>query len=335
MDIAALILAALDQGASDIHLSEQQPPVFRLDGLLVTQPSPPLTHAELSEALHKLHPQPLNKRNFSDIDLAYTVPDRARIRLNIFQHEQGLGAALRLLPLRNQHKTPPPLPGFLASLCAQSQGLVLITGPTGSGKSTTLADMIDHINAHQQRHIITLEDPIEYQYSSRGCLIQQREIGRDTPCFASALRSALRQDPDILMVGELRDLATIRLALTAAETGHLVLSTLHTNSAAATINRLIDVFPGEEKPLISTLLSGTLSAVIAQQLVRKKGGGRMAVQERLRCTPAIRNLIQSGKVNHIQSAIETGRQYGMQTMAQALAHLAPEVATKNAATVLN
>ena len=258
---------------------------------------------------------------YLETDFAIEVPGLARFRVNAFTQRRGCSAVFRTIPVAVPTLDELAAPPVFKAIATQPRGLVLVTGPTGSGKSTTLAAMVDHVNSSAPNHIITVEDPIEFVHESKRSLINQREVHQDTHEFAAALRSALREDPDVILIGELRDLETIRLALTAAETGHLVLATLHTSSAAKTVDRIVDVFPGAEKPLVRGMLAESLRAVIAQQLFRRCGGGRIAAHEVMIATPAIRNLIREGKVAQIYSAIQTGRAHGMWTLEQNLREL--------------
>lgn len=321
-----LLKLTVERGASDLHLSVGEHPVIRVDGELMRTDSPVLDQATLREMLDSI----LNdhqKQVYDDeleTDLSYSIESVARFRVNVFHQQRGVAAVFRVIPDKIPTFEQLSLPDVLHSLCALPNGIVLVTGPTGSGKSTTLAAMVDSINEKYHHHIITIEDPIEFTYHNKSCLINQREVKKDTMSFNAALRSALREDPDIILVGELRDLETIRLALTAAETGHLVLATLHTNSAAKTVDRLIDVFPAGEKDMIRSMLSESLRAVVAQTLLKRIGGGRIAAQEIMICTPAIRNLIRENKVPQIYSAIQTGKAVGMRTMEQHLELLVAE-----------
>jgi twitching motility protein PilT len=258
---------------------------------------------------------------FYETDFSFEIPGLARFRVNAFTQNRGAGAVFRTIPAEVLTLEDLGCPRIFKELIEQPQGLILVTGPTGSGKSTTLAAMVDHINKTRYGHMLTIEDPIEFVHTSQKCLVNQREIHRDTLGFNEALRSALREDPDFILVGELRDLETIRLALTAAETGHLVFATVHTSSAAKTIDRIIDVFPAGEKPMVRSMLSESLRAVVSQSLLKKVGGGRMAAHEVMVGIPAIRNLIREDKVAQMYSAIQTGQQFGMQTLDQCLQDL--------------
>jgi twitching motility protein PilT len=323
MNIDDLLAITLEKKASDLHLSVGEPPVVRVDGDLERLESPKLTVDDVLSMIKHVS----NEEQFDtftaefETDFSYTLSDKARFRVNVFNQARGGAAVFRVIPMIVPSFDELGLPEVIHKLCRLPNGIVLVTGPTGSGKSTTLAAMVDSVNVESQKHIITVEDPIEFTHKSKRCLINQREVKKDTVSFNAALRSALREDPDIILVGELRDLETVRLALTAAETGHLVFATLHTNSAAKTIDRLIDVFPGGEKDMIRSMLSESLRAVIAQTLLKRIGGGRVAAHEIMICTPAIRNLIRENKVPQIYSAIQTGKGVGMRTMDQHLEEL--------------
>ena len=323
MDITELLNFAVNNQASDLHLSAGLPPMMRVDGEIQTINQTVLDHQTLQALIEQITTEQ-QRRDYQqqlEIDFSFALPDVARFRVNLFNQNRGSAAVFRVIPSVVQSLTSLNAPPLFASLSEKPRGLILVTGPTGSGKSTTLAAMIDHINCQQSAHILTVEDPIEFVYHSQKSLINQREVHRDTQSFSQALRSALREDPDIILVGEMRDLDTIRLALTAAETGHLVFATLHTSSAAKSIDRIIDVFPAAEKDLIRAMLSESLQAVISQTLLKKVGGGRVAAHEIMLATTAIRNLIREGKVAQMYSAIQTGRQYGMQTLDQSLKSL--------------
>jgi twitching motility protein PilT len=323
MDMIELLCTAVKREASDLHLSAAMPPLIRIDGELIAINSHPLDNEKVQALLFQLMNANQQKTfsNGVECDFAFTIPNVARFRVNVYHQHRGISAAFRVIPMRVPSIDDLGLPKIFSDLASKSNGLILVTGPTGSGKTTTLAAMIDYVNQHFYHHIITIEDPIEFIHNCKKCLIHQREIYRDTHCFENALRAALREDPNLILIGEMRDLETIRLALTAAETGHLVFATLHTTSAATTVNRIIDVFPGEEKALVRILLSNTLEAVISQTLVKRKGGGRIALHEIMICNSAIRNLIRENKIPQINSVLQTGWQYGMQTKDQHLKKL--------------
>ena len=324
MNIDKILTIGIEKKASDVHFSSNQAPWFRVEGTLSRmEGAPPIDHDDLMQTLLKCMPDKAREKfeQQKEIDLVYTFSDNKRFRINAFLQDGGVAAAFRIIP-----STIPPLeslnmPGVLQEIALLPRGLVLVTGPTGSGKSTTLASIVDHINTTQHKHIVTIEDPIEFTHDSKNCLINQREVYRHTDSFNIALRSVLREDPNIILVGEMRDLETIRLALTAAETGHLVFATLHTLSAVKSIARIIDVFPGEERTLVRTMLSGTLQAVVAQALVPKVSGGRIAATEIMICNTAIRNLIREDKLAQAYSVIQTGSINGMHTLDQHLQYL--------------
>jgi len=322
--IDAFLKMLHETGASDLHLSSGAQPLVRLDGRLERIKYKVLDQEELRGLLYEIAPQRLlaTFEESGDLDFAYASPGLGRYRVNFFLQERGVAAAFRAIPEIVPSLDELELPGLLAELAMRPKGLVLVTGPTGSGKSTTLAAMTRYANEHRHDHIITIEDPIEYVHSPAGCLINQREVGRDTRSFATALRGALREDPDIILVGEMRDLPTIELALEAAETGHLVLSTLHTASAAKTIDRIIDVFPGDRQAQIRSALSESLAAVFSQTLLRRAAGkGRVAALEILIATTAVRNLIRENKMFQIPGVMETGKSHGMRTLDDALLEL--------------
>mgnify|MGYP000042867861 FL=1 len=310
--------------ASDLHLSAGLPPLMRLHGDLQRLGDTSLTHEDVHAMLGEVM-SPSQRRQLCeslDVDFSFEKPDLGRFRVNAFHQSRGVAAVIRLIPADIPTLADIQAPAVVKSLLRQSQGLMLVTGPTGSGKSTTLAAMVDHINTHRGAHIVTVEDPVEFVHTPKRGLIHQREVGTHTLRFANALRAALRQDPDVILVGELRDLDTIRLAMTAAETGHLVLATVHTASAAKTIDRLVDVFSGDEKNKVRTQLSESLTAVISQTLCKRDDGrGRVAAHEVMVATPAIRNLIREAKVAQMYSAIQTGQAQGMQTLDQHLQRL--------------
>src|SRR5271156_2766156 len=321
VDIAQLLAFAVKNNASDLHLSAGVPPMIRVDGDMKRINMPPLAHKEVHAMVYDIMNDKQRKayEEFFETDFSFEIPKLARFRVNAFNQNRGAGAVFRNIPSAILSLDDLQAPKIFRDLCMLPRGLVLVTGPTGSGKSTTLAGMIDYCNDNRPDHIITIEDPIEFVHESKRCLINQREVKRDTLGFSEALRSALREDPDIVLVGEMRDLETIRLALTAAETGHLVFGTLHTSSAAKTIDRVVDVFPGDEKEMVRSMLSESLRAVISQTLLKTKdGAGRVAAHEIMIGTPAIRNLIRENKVAQMYSAIQTGANFGMYTLDQAL-----------------
>jgi twitching motility protein PilT len=323
MDIAELLAFSVKNSASDLHLSAGLPPMIRVDGDIRRINIPALDHKAVHGLIYDImnDKQRRDYEEFLETDFSFNLPGVARFRVNAFNQDRGAAAVFRTIPSKVLSLADLNAPKFFEEVCKKPRGLVLVTGPTGSGKSTTLAAMINHINTNDYAHILTVEDPIEFVHESQKCLINQREVHRDTHGFTEALRSALREDPDIILVGEMRDLETIRLALTAAETGHLVFGTLHTTSAAKTIDRIIDVFPAAEKDMIRAMLSESLQAVISQTLLKKIGGGRIAAHEIMVGTSAIKNLIREAKVAQMYSAIQTGRKDGMQTLDQNLKEL--------------
>ncbi len=316
MDITELLAFSAKQGASDLHLSSGLPPMIRVDGDVRRINLPAMEHKQVHALIYDIMNDKQRKdyEEFLETDFSFEVPGVARFRVNAFNQNRGAAAVFRTIPSKVLSMEDLGLGEVFRSIADVPRGLVLVTGPTGSGKSTTLAAMMDYLNSTKYQHILTVEDPIEFVHESKKCLINQREVHRDTHGFNEALRSALREDPDIILVGELRDLETIRLALTAAETGHLVFGTLHTTPAAKTIDRVVDVFPGEEKSMVRSMLSESLQAVISQTLLKKIGGGRVAAHEIMLGTPAIRNLIREDKVAQMYSAIQTGGSLGMQTL---------------------
>ncbi len=323
MDITELLAFSVKNGASDLHLSAGLPPMIRVDGDIRRINVPPMEHKVVHSLVYDIMSDKQRKdfEEYFETDFSFEIKGVARFRVNAFNHNRGAGAVFRTIPsniLSLEELSTPPI---FKDISDNPRGMVLVTGPTGSGKSTTLAAMVDYKNNSEYGHILTVEDPIEFVHESKKCLVNQREVHRDTLGFNEALRSALREDPDIILVGELRDLETIRLALTAAETGHLVFGTLHTSSAAKTIDRIIDVFPAAEKAMVRSMLSESLRAVISQTLIKKIGGGRVAAHEIMIGTPAIRNLIREDKVAQMYSAIQTGQNIGMQTLDQNLADL--------------
>jgi twitching motility protein PilT len=323
MDITELLAFSAKQGASDLHLSAGLPPMIRVDGDVRRINLPPMEHKQVHSLIYEIMNDKQRKdfEEFLETDFSFEVPGIARFRVNAFNQNRGAGAVFRTIPSKVLSMEELGMGQVFKDISMVPRGLVLVTGPTSSGKSTTLAAMVDFINDSKYEHILTIEDPIEFVHESKKCLVSQREVHRDTHGFNEALRSALREDPDIILVGELRDLETIRLAMTAAETGHLVFGTLHTTSAAKTIDRIIDVFPAEEKSMVRSMLSESLQAVIAQTLLKRIGGGRVAAHEIMIGTPAIRNLIREDKVAQMYSAIQTGAATGMQTIDQCLADL--------------
>ncbi len=324
MDITQLLAFSVRQKASDLHLSAGLPPMIRVHGDIRRLNVEPLDHAQvlamiqdvMNDTQRKTYEQTL------EADLSFEVQGLSRFRVNAFHQRRGAGAVFRAIPSKVLTLSQLDAPALFGEFAMRPRGLVLVTGPTGSGKSTTLAAMVDHRNDTEHGHILTVEDPIEFVHDSKKSLVNQREVGPHTLSFANALRAALREDPDVILVGEMRDLETIRLAITAAETGHLVFGTLHTSSAAKTIDRIVDVFPGSEKEMVRTMISESLVAVISQALCRTAdGAGRVAAHEILVGTPAVRNLIRENKVAQMYSAIQTGQAHGMQTLDQSLAQL--------------
>ncbi|CCK74255.1 MAG: type IV pilus twitching motility protein PilT [Oleispira antarctica] len=320
MDITELLAFSAKQGASDLHLSAEMPPMIRVDGDVRRINLPALDHKEVHSLVYEIMNDKQRKdfEEFLETDFSFEVPGVARFRVNAFNHNRGAGAVFRTIPSKILSMDDLGMGQIFKDLAMTPRGMVLVTGPTGSGKSTTLAAMVDYINDTKYDHILTVEDPIEFVHESKKSLINQREVHRDTLGFNEALRSALREDPDVILVGEMRDLETIRLALSAAETGHVVFGTLHTSSAAKTIDRIVDVFPAEEKSMVRSMLSESLQGVISQTLLKKTGGGRIAAHEIMIGTPAIRNLIRESKIAQMYSAIQTGGSLGMQTMDQCL-----------------
>lgn len=319
-----LLEFAINKKASDIHLTVGEPPSFRIDGSIYRTDTENLTNDDVKEMLYSIMEEEqisFFEENWEN-DISYPYLDKARFRINIFKQNRGMAAVMRLIPseILTLDQLNINTPAF-RKVTEFVRGLVLVTGPTGSGKSTTLAAIINHINHNKEEHIITIEDPIEFVHQGAKCIINQREVHRDTKSFNAALRSALREDPDIILVGELRDLETIRLALTAAETGHVVFGTLHTNSATKTIDRIIDAFPGEEKSMIRSMLSESLQAVISQTLLKKIGGGRVAAHEIMFGTDAIKNLIREDKISQMYSTIQTSSNELMVTLDQSLIDL--------------
>lgn len=324
MDITQLLTFCFQQNGSDLHISSGEPPIIRVDGSMKRIKTPLLSLEQTQSMLYDIMGDQQRKvfEEKSDIDFSIELGDTARFRVNVFRQRRGMGAVFRLIPTKILTLEQLNMPPILNKLCRKEKGLILVTGPTGSGKSTTLAAMINLINEEREEHILTIEDPIEFVHASKKCLINQREVGPHTQSFANALRAALREDPDIILVGEMRDLETISLALTGAETGHLVMGTLHTSSAPKTIDRIIDVFPPNQQAQIRAMLAESLQAVVTQTLCKKIGGGRCAALEIMTGTTAVRNLIREGKIHQIPSVMQTSQQAGMKLMETALLELA-------------
>ena len=320
MDIGELLAFGVKNGSSDLHLSAGLPPMIRVDGDMRRINVPAMDHKDVHEMVYDIMNDKQRKdyEEFLECDFSFEIPGLARFRVNAFNNNRGAGGVFRTIPSDIMSLEQLGAPKIFEEISDTPRGVVLVTGPTGSGKSTTLAAMVNHKNDTEYGHILTVEDPIEFLHTSKKCLVNQREVHRDTLGFNEALRSALREDPDVILVGEMRDLETIRLALSAAETGHLVFGTLHTSSAAKTIDRIVDVFPAAEKDMVRAMLSESLKSVISQTLLKKKGGGRVAAHEIMIGTPAIRNLIREAKIAQMYSAIQTGQQFGMKTLDQDL-----------------
>ncbi|MFT5395878.1 MAG: twitching motility protein PilT [Gammaproteobacteria bacterium] len=323
MDIGELLAFGVKNGSSDLHLSAGEPPMIRVDGDMRRINVPTMDHKDVHDMVYDIMNDKQRKdyEEFLECDFSFEIPGLARFRVNAFNQNRGSGAVFRTIPSEIMSLEQLKAPKIFEQISDTPRGVVLVTGPTGSGKSTTLAAMVNHKNETEYGHILTVEDPIEFVHVSKKCLINQREVHRDTLGFNEALRSALREDPDVILVGEMRDLETIRLALSAAETGHLVFGTLHTSSAAKTIDRVVDVFPAAEKDMIRAMLSESLKSVISQTLLKKAGGGRVAAHEIMMGTPAIRNLIRENKIAQMYSAIQTGQAHGMKTLDQDLQQL--------------
>ena len=323
MDVTQLLTFGVEQGASDCHLSSGEPPMIRIDGEMKKLDSPALTKEEVHALVYDIMSD-AQRRVFEEnheCDFSFELQNVARFRVNVFLQRKGEGAVFRTIPTKVLTLEELGMPPILKQLCDKDKGLILVTGPTGSGKSTTLAAMIDYLNSSFEGHILTVEDPIEFVHVSKKCLVNQRELGPHTHSFANALRSALREDPDAILVGEMRDLETIQLALTAAETGHVVFGTLHTSSAPKTVDRIIDVFPPNQQAQVRAMFAESIEAVITQTLLKKKIGGRVAALEILTGTTAVRNLIREGKIHQIPGTMQVSQKDGMQTMDMALTNL--------------
>jgi len=324
VDISELLAFVVKNKASDLHLSSGLPPMIRVHGDVRRINLPAMEHKDVHGMIYDIMNDGQRKHYEENLecDFSFAIPGLARFRVNAFVQNRGAAAVMRTIPSKILSLEELRAPKIFAEIADQPRGIVLVTGPTGSGKSTTLAGMVNQINENEQGHILTIEDPIEFVHESKKCLINQREVGPHTLSFANALRSALREDPDVILVGEMRDLETIRLALTGAETGHLVFGTLHTSSAAKTIDRIVDVFPAAEKEMVRAMISESLRAVISQTLCKTKdGSGRVAAHEIMIGTPAIRNLIRENKIAQMYSAIQTGQNFGMMTLDQNLSEL--------------
>jgi twitching motility protein PilT len=323
MDITELLAFGVEQGASDCHLSAGEPPMIRIHGDLKKLDHPAMTREEVHTLIYDIMGDAQRKtfEETHECDFSFEMGAVARFRVNVFLQRKGEGAVFRTIPTKIQTLEELGMPAILRQLCDKEKGLILVTGPTGSGKSTTLAAMIDDLNNSYEGHILTIEDPIEFVHQSKKCLVNQRELGPHTHSFANALRAALREDPDVILVGEMRDLETIQLALTAAETGHIVFGTLHTSSAPKTVDRVIDVFPPSQQAQIRAQFAESIEAVITQTLLKKKGGGRTAALEIMTGTTAVRNLIREGKIHQIPGTMQVSQKDGMQTMDMALINL--------------
>jgi len=317
VSINNLLVEAVEKKASDLHITVGMPPILRIDGALVKMKMPAIERSQSENLVRQLLSAEKHKifEEAGEVDSPYVIPNKGLFRVNCYHQRGAVGIAIRVLPENIFTVDELGLPKAVSQLARSNQGLILVTGPTGSGKTTTLAAMIDLINSEKELHIVTLEDPIEYYHRHKKSIVTQREIGRDSLSFAGALRASLRQDPDVILVGEMRDLETIAIAITAAETGHLVLATLHTIDAAQTVERVIDVFPSSQQQQIRSQLANSLAGIISQRLIRRfSSGGRLAAVEALICTHAVRNMIREGKIHQIPSVIETSYKYGMQTL---------------------
>jgi len=320
MDITELLEFGVQQGASDCHLSAGEPPMIRIDGDLKKLDFPALTPEQVHALIYDIMSDGQRKvfEETRECDFSFALADKARFRVNVFMQRKGEAAVFRTIPTKILTMEDLGLPPIFKQLCEKEKGLILVTGPTGSGKSTTLAAMVDYLNSTYEGHILTVEDPIEFVHPSKKCLVNQRELGPHTQSFSNALRSALREDPDIILVGEMRDLETIQLALTAAETGHIVFGTLHTSGAPKTVDRVIDVFPPAQQAQVRAQFAESIEAVITQTLLKKKAGGRIAAHEIMTGTTAVRNLIREGKIHQIPGTMQVSQKDGMQTMDMAL-----------------
>ena len=324
LQLSQLLKVMVDNGASDLHITTNSPPVIRVDGQLVPIKHPPLTPPETKDLCYSVLTD-LQKHKFEEnweLDFSFGMQQLGRFRGNVYMQKGVVAGAFRLIPYKIRDLNELGLPPVVGDLIKKPRGLILVTGPTGSGKTTTLAGMVDQVNQDRREHIVTIEDPIEYMFSHKNCLVNQREIGSDTKSFHNALRSVLREDPDVILIGEMRDLETIKIALTLSETGHLTFATLHTNTAVQTVNRVIDVFPPHEQPQVRTQLSFVLEGIICQTLIPRIGGGRVLAVEVLVPNPAIRNLIREDKVHQIYSQQQIGQEkWNMQTLNQSLVDL--------------
>jgi len=323
MDITQLLAFGVEQKASDCHLSSGEPPMMRINGDLKKLDHPALAKEDVHSMVYDIMNDAQRKifEEHHECDFSFEMGDIARFRVNVFMQRKGEGAVFRTIPTKILTLDQLGMPKIMKELCQGEKGLVLVTGPTGSGKSTTLAAMIDFINGDFEGHILTIEDPIEFVHASKKCLVNQRELGAHTHSFSNALRAALREDPDVILVGEMRDLETIQLALTAAETGHLVFGTIHTSSAPDTVNRIIDVFPPSQQAQIRTQFAESIEAVVTQSLLKKKAGGRVAAVEIMTGSTAVRNLIREGKIHQLPGTMQVSQKDGMQTMDMCLVDL--------------